>query len=173
MVMAQNTVMADLDFIYSLFDSAIDYQTGRNFPAWKGYDKDALIREVINGNQYKILIGGALAIVFSVCYDDKIIWQEKEKGDALYIHRIIVNPEFRGRKLFGEVLHWAINHARSKGLHLIRMDTWADNPALADYYKGFGFEIVGKCITPDSSELPRQNRNLALTLLEKDLRKQI
>jgi hypothetical protein len=46
------------------------------------------------------------------------------------------------------------------------MDTWAANPAIIDYYKSFGFVAVENYTTPNSSELPVHNRNLALTLLE-------
>jgi GNAT superfamily N-acetyltransferase len=101
-----------------------------------------------------------------VCYADKIIWREMEKGDAIYLHRIVVNPVFKGKRLFGEILKWAIEHARQKGLNFIRMDTWADNPHIIGYYKSFGFSVVENFTTPDSPELPLHNRKLALTLLQ-------
>lgn len=165
----KNTDAADLEFIYGLFDSAIAYQTLRKFPVWRGYDKAVLIRECADGHQYKILIDGVIAIVFSVCYEDKIIWGEREDGNALYLHRIAVNPEFKGRKLFGEILNWAIIHAKTKRLRFIRMDTWAENPGMSDYYITFGFKIVDHSIAPDSPELGFQYRNLALALLELEL----
>jgi hypothetical protein len=46
------------------------------------------------------------------------------------------------------------------------MDTWAANLKIIDYYKGFGFSTIENYKTPDSSELPVHNRNLALTLME-------
>lgn len=166
----EHTTIADLDFIYGLFDSAIAYQTRKKFPVWRGYDKSVLIKECTDGNQYKILIDGSIAIVFSVCYEDKIIWEDREDGNAIYLHRIAVNPAFKGRKLFGEILTWAIAHAKSKGLRFIRMDTWAENPAMSEYYKSFGFEFVAHSIAPDSPELGFQYRNLALTLLEMEVK---
>jgi GNAT superfamily N-acetyltransferase len=166
----ENTTIGDLEFIYGLFDSAIAYQSRRKFPVWRGYDKSVLVKECADKNQYKILIDGAIAIVFSVCYNDKIIWGEKENGDALYLHRIAVNPDFKGRKLFGEILNWATAHARTKGIRCIRMDTWAENPAMSDYYKSFGFVIVGHTTAPDSPELGFQYRKLPLTLLEFELK---
>lgn len=169
----KHTTTADLQFVYGLFDKAIAYQTKRKLPVWQGYDKDVLIKEATNGNQYKILIDGAIAIVFSVCYNDKVIWNEREKGDALYLHRIAVNPDFKGRRLFGEILAWAKDHAGAKHLRFIRMDTWADNPLITSYYEGFGFKVVDHVTAPDSPDLGFQYRNLALTLLEMDLIKQV
>ncbi len=169
----ENTTIDDLSFIYGLFDHAIAYQTRKKLPVWQGYDKGVLIKEATNGNQYKILIDGTIAIVFSVCYNDKVIWNEKENGDALYLHRIAVNPDFKGRRLFGEILNWAIADARGRHLPYIRMDTWADNQLITSYYEGFGFKVVDHVTAPDSPDLGFQYRNLDLTLLEMEVAKEV
>ncbi len=162
----RNTEKSDLETIFSLFDHSILYQERSGYPVWKYYDKGAIIRDIEKGNQYKILIGSEIGIVFSVAYADKIIWRTMDKGDASYLHRIVVNPAFKGQKLFGVILEWSIKHAKEKGLDFIRMDTWAANPTIINYYEGFGFEFVENYTTPDSVELPQHNRKLALTLLE-------
>ena len=64
------------------------------------------------------------------------------------------------------VLAWSIFHGRLNNLSRIRMDTWADNPIMINYYKSFGFRYVDECTTPDSEELAIQNRNLKVALLE-------
>jgi GNAT superfamily N-acetyltransferase len=133
---------------------------------WRNYDQSTIIRDIENKNQYKIIMDSAIAIVFSVCYTDKIIWRELEKDDSVYLHRIVVNPAFKGQKLFGLILEWAIEHAKQKALSKIRMDTWAANPNIITYYKGFGFTVVENYTTPNTHELPVHNRKLALTLLE-------
>ena len=162
----EHTTLNDLEFIYELFDQSVQYQESKGYPTWKNYDKSAIKRDVENHNQYKILIASQIAIVFSVCYVDKIIWREKETGNALYLHRIVVNPEFKGKKLFGQILDWSIIHAKQKGLNFIRMDTWANNLVIVDYYKGYGFSFIENYTTPDSPDLPLHNRKLALALLE-------
>lgn len=167
----ENTTFSDLEFIYKLFDHSIQYQERNGYPVWRNYDKGALIKDVENKNQYKIIIDSQIGIVYSVCYADQVIWRGKEKGDSIYLHRIVVNPAFKGQKLFGLILGWAIEHSKQKGLKFIRMDTWADNPIIIDYYKGFGFTFIGNYTTPDSLELPSHNRNLALALLELQLHK--
>jgi len=166
MTTIENTTTSDLEFIYSLFDSAIEYQKRNGYSVWRGYDKDALKNDIDAGNQYKILIDSQIAIVFSVCYSDKIIWRDRELGNSVYLHRIVVNPVFKGQKLFGQILTWAIDHSKRKGLSSIRMDTWGDNPTIIDYYKSFGFSFIETYTTPDSTELPSQHRNLGLALLE-------
>jgi ribosomal protein S18 acetylase RimI-like enzyme len=89
-----------------------------------------------------------------------------DQGNSIYLHRIVVNPDFKGQKLFGEIMKWAIAHAKGKRLDTIRMDTWASNAVIVEYYKSFGFRVVENFTTPDTTALPVHNRNLALTLLE-------
>jgi len=162
----ENTVPADLEFIYNLFDHSIAYQEKKGAPVWRGYDKGALVKDIKEGNQYKIVIQSEIAIVFSVCYSDAVIWREMENGTSIYLHRIVVNPAFKGQKLFGKILAWTVEHARQKGLATVRMDTWDNNPSLIDYYKSFGFTFIGRYVTPDSLELPAHNRKLPIVLLE-------
>lgn len=165
----ENTIPADLEFIYTLFDHSIAYQEKKGSPVWRGYDKGVLMKDVKDGNQYKIVIQSQIAMVFSVCYADAVIWREMEDGSSVYLHRIVVNPAFKGQKLFGKLLAWTIEHARQNGLTTVRMDTWDNNPSLIDYYKDFGFTFIGRYVTPDSPELPAHNRKLPIVLLEMKL----
>jgi GNAT superfamily N-acetyltransferase len=165
----KNTEVTDLPQVYELFDHSIKYQEERGYPVWKNYDQNAIVNDIENKNQYKVVVDSKIGIVFSVCYTDKIIWRHFEKGDSIYLHRIVVNPVFKGQKLFGVIHEWAIEHCKQKGLKNIRMDTWAANPTIINYYKGFGFNFVENYTTPDTAELPVHNRNLALTLLEYEI----
>jgi GNAT superfamily N-acetyltransferase len=166
MIDVRHTVLADVEEIFTLFEHSIRYQERRGYPVWKNYDRNAIMMDIGARHQYKILVDGVMAIVFSVAYEDKIIWREHDQGDSIYLHRIVVNPQFKGRKLFGAIRDWAVAHAKQNGLHTVRMDTWAANPTIIEYYKTFGFEVVENYTTPDSVELPVHNRNLALMLLE-------
>ena len=161
-----NTVPADLSTIYELFEASIEYQEKNGVPVWRNYDRNAIVQDIEEKTQFKIEIDNMLAIVFSIRYSDKIIWRHLDNGDAVYLHRIVVNPLFKGKRLFGNVLNWAIDHAREKKLSAVRMDTWANNPNIIQYYKSFGFTFVEDYTTPDTIELPIHNRKLPLTLLE-------
>jgi len=161
-----NTQPEDLESIFQLFEDSIAYQEKNGFPVWRNYDKNTLLRDQENKNQYKVLAGSTLGIVFSVCYTDKIIWRHLDDGTSVYLHRIVVNPVMKGRMLFGSILDWTTEHARQKGLKSIRMDTWASNHGLISYYQKFGFTFVENFTTPTTPDLPVHNRNLALALLE-------
>ncbi len=161
-----NTQTADLPFIYRLFDAAIMYQKRNGYPVWPDYDKAVLQQDVVDQRQFKVVSGDKIAGVFSVCYDDVVVWRERDQANAIYLHRIVVNPDFKGQKLFGKVLRWAEQHAVEKQRPLIRMDTWADNPIIIAYYQSFGFRIIDHFTTPDSEALPVQQRGNRVVLLE-------
>lgn len=128
------------------------------------YDKEILQKDIDNQLQYKIVAADEIACIFSLCYAEPILWREKERGDAIYINRIVVNP--KGQKQFEKILNWVIAHAKKNNFKYIRMDTWADNPNIVAYYKSFGFKLLENYTTPNTAELPIQKRNMALALLE-------
>jgi ribosomal protein S18 acetylase RimI-like enzyme len=167
----EHTTIADLEIIYWLFDEALIYQQKRGFPVWNGYDKEVIKTDIEQRLQFKVLISMDILCVFSICLNDPVIWREKNQGDAVYLHRIVVNPNFKGQKQFEKVLTWAKKYARDKNLKYIRMDTWAENDNIIQYYKSFGFQFIEDFTNPDTLELPVQNRNLKIALLEMDLDK--
>jgi ribosomal protein S18 acetylase RimI-like enzyme len=161
-----HTTPGDLLVIDEWFEHSIAYQERHGYPVWRHYDRNAIIKDIDQGNQYKIVIGGTPALVYSVAYADKVIWREMDQDQSMYLHRIVVNPAFKGQRLFGVVLNWSKRHIQERGLRSIRMDTWAANPTIIQYYESFGFVRVENFTTPDSAELPVHNRKLDLTLLE-------
>ena len=161
-----NTIKSDLPFIYWLFDEAIAFQKRKNVPVWPTYDKPVLNQDIEQKLQYKIVKEGEIACIFTICYSDKIVWREHDKDDSIFLHRIVTNPKFKGQKLFEKVFEWSKKHAQEKGLKYVRMDTWGDNPNLIAYYQSFGFEKVEYFTTPDTEELPIQQRENYVVLLE-------
>ncbi|MEJ0034310.1 MAG: GNAT family N-acetyltransferase [Bacteroidota bacterium] len=161
-----NSELSDLPSIVQWFDDSIAYQEKHGYPTWKNYDQSAIVRDIENRNYYKAINENGTGIAFGVNYRDPILWRHMDDGLSIYLHRIVVNPAFKGQKLFGVILDWAIDHIKQKGLKNIRMDTWSDNPGIINYYKNFGFEVIEDIVTPDTEELPVHNRKLALTLME-------
>jgi ribosomal protein S18 acetylase RimI-like enzyme len=162
----KNTVEADLPIIYWLFEEAIAYQRQKGYPVWAGYDKKSLQNDILQNLQFKIIIEDSIACIFSICHSDPIIWRDKECGNAIYLHRIVVNPKMKGQNQFAKIMNWAKTYAIEKDAQFIRMDTWGDNQHIINYYKGYGFQFVENYTTPNSKELPTQHRNLYLALLE-------
>jgi ribosomal protein S18 acetylase RimI-like enzyme len=161
-----NTTMPDMEAVLGLFDEAIQLQGKNGYKVWNSIDKLALQKDIDEGLQYKIVNGHDILCIFSIQLSDPFIWRDKDQNDAIYLHRIVVNPKFKGQKQFQRVLNWAMQFARQNKLKFIRMDTWADNLKIIEYYQSFGFEFVENYTTTNETKLPIQNRNLDVTLLE-------
>jgi GNAT superfamily N-acetyltransferase len=162
----ENTHEEDLETIYWLFEQAIAYQKKNQYVGWNDYDKAFIQKDIVRGLQYKITEGSEIHGIFSICLNDELIWRTKEKGDAIYLHRIVTHPNHKGQNQFGKILHWAINYAKQHSLLHIRMDTWLNNVRIIEFYKSHGFAFVETYTTSDSPDLPIQHRKLALALLE-------
>jgi ribosomal protein S18 acetylase RimI-like enzyme len=159
----------DLPMIYSFFEEAIAYIKQHNYVGWETYDKKFIEQDINNKLQFKIVSNDTILCVFSICMADELIWRERENHDAVYLHRIVVNPACKGQKQFQKILHWIIYQAGRKGLKYIRMDTWAKNPGIIQYYESFGFRFIEHYTTPDTTDLPGQHRNLMVALLQLEL----
>jgi ribosomal protein S18 acetylase RimI-like enzyme len=161
--------MQDMDTICRLFDEAIIFQKAHNYIGWETYDEEYLKADVKSGLLFKVITASGISGIFSICYTDRLIWREMEKGNALYLHRIVLNREFRGEKIFRKILDWSLEAAANKRLRYIRMDTWAENEKIISYYKSYGFSFIENYTTPATGELPVQHRNLKVALLELEL----
>ena len=102
----------DLPVIYQLFEEAILFQQSNNYIGWKGYDKAFIQADVENGLLYKMVSHDQVICIFSICHSDALIWRQKEKGDAVYLHRAVLNQQFKGQKIFQKILEWAIQFAQ-------------------------------------------------------------
>lgn len=161
-----NTVEEDLEFIYTLFEDAIDYQVKNGYPDWKDYSKESLKEDIHLKRQYKIVINNDIACIFTICLEDKIVWQKREQQDAIYLHRIVVNKKYKGQRLVGQIMGFVSKYSLNLGRLKIRIDTWANNPTIIHYYKSFGFKIIDYSFNPDVPELPIQMRGNKVVLME-------
>ncbi len=151
--------------IFAFYDLAIAHQKTVFNKHWQGFSPDLIETELAEKRQYKIMINGVVAGIFAVTFDDVLIWREKDH-DAIYIHRIVTHPDFRGYALVKEIIKWAKVYATSHHLKYIRMDTWADNQKLLAYYTQCGFDFVGTVDMTKTSGLPKHYEGISLSLFE-------
>jgi len=161
-----NTTKDDAEKVLWLFNQAMSLQGKKDYKVWSTIDQTALEKDMEEGRQYKIANASDILCIFSIQYTDPFIWRDRDQNDALYLHRIVVNPAFKGQKQFQKVLDWATQYARVNHLKYIRMDTWAENFKIIEYYKSFGFEFIESYRTTNTPHLPIQNRDLNVALLE-------
>ncbi|HXU25724.1 MAG TPA: GNAT family N-acetyltransferase [Bacteroidia bacterium] len=156
----------DLEFILGLYRDAVKYQKEKGYNLWPEFEKSLIEKEIQGQSHYKITESGKIACVFSVLYNDPIIWEEKDKDPAIYLHRIATNPKFKGKGMMQLITNWAHEHAVQHQKNYIRMDTWGDNENLKNYYINFGFQHMGQVSLPENHELPSHYWGSTLSLFE-------
>ena len=139
----KNCSLADVDSILTLYDAAIELQTQKNMVVWPKFERAFIEKEIGDKRQWKIMIGSEIACNWSITFDDKEIWGEKDDNNSIYIHRLAANPAFRGNRFIDVIVPWAKAYALSKGRRYVRLDTLGNNTRLIEYYTSAGFDFLG------------------------------
>lgn len=161
-----NSGREDVEEIFGLYEAAIEFQKTVFDKSWLPFDRGMIAREIAEKRHWKILIDGKIACIFSIAFSDALIWKEKNSNPAIYIHRIVTNPEFRGQKFVRVITDWSPGYAKKLGKKFVRMDTWGDNQKLIDYYIACGFEFLGLVEPTKTAELPKHYEGISLSLFE-------
>jgi RimJ/RimL family protein N-acetyltransferase len=157
---------ADLDFIFSLFESAIHYQQRNGYEQWPQFSREMIKAEMQEHRNWKIVEGNVIVCTFSVHYSDPGIWKERNDDPAVYLHRIVINPQFKGRGIMNVVKQWAIAHAQENQKRFVRMDTWGTNVNLRNYYIRCGFNYLGQQQPEETDGQPAYYGGPVLSLFE-------
>jgi len=150
--------------------AAIAYQNSKGLQLWPAYPEKKIKGEIETGLHFSAFMpDGVLAGFFSLALCDAEIWEDKEQGDAIYIHRMCVNPACKGNRLAAWFLTWAQGYAEGCGRKYVRMDTWGDNPRLIRYYVECGFRQAGNRQMSAVRDLSPHYQNAYLALFENEV----
>ena len=158
-----------LPAIRAAYADARNIQRAQGGEVWLEFPDAAILAEISAGHLLRVLDGDALAGVFTVAYEDPIIWGDMERGAHIYLHRLARATAYPGRGLLDAVLAWARAECRSLRREGLRIDTWASNAALIGLYERAGFTLVGRTRTPADDRLPAHYHGTELALLEEPL----
>lgn len=166
MIIANNTIQ-DIDQIFALYDAAVEFQKTKFDKHWQNFDRAMIETEIAEHRHFKIILEEQTACIFSLSFDDAIIWGDDDHNrSSVYIHRIVTNPAFRGRRFLTYIKNWALNYASVHNKNRVRMDTWGDNKKLIDYYIESGFTYVGLKQMEKADNLPKHYEGVSLSLFE-------
>jgi ribosomal protein S18 acetylase RimI-like enzyme len=158
--------LSDLSVIRAVYAGAREIQREQDAILWDEFPPQLTIAELEAGRLFRVMDGDEVAGVFSVAYVDGAIWGEHERGEHIYLHRIARAVTYRGRGIMGAVLEWAWAECRRLGRAGLRIDTWASNQALIDFYERQGFRFVGLRHIGIEPRLAPHYQGIELALLE-------
>jgi ribosomal protein S18 acetylase RimI-like enzyme len=108
---------------------------------------DVFGRDIERGQLWVAEIDGRIAGVVAITSDPEpdyiqADWDHTEA--ALVVHRLAVDPEFRGAGVARALMLQAEDVARSQGIRAIRIDTNSENQATLRLFPGLGYRFAGE-----------------------------
>jgi GNAT superfamily N-acetyltransferase len=164
-----NCTSADIDKILQLYEQASSLQRSKGVVPWPRFDRDLVETAVNESRQWKLEIGGRIACVWTITFEDPQIWEERDHDPSIYIHRITTAGEFRGRKLIDRVIDWAKHYAVQQGKRFVRLDTVGQNKALIKLYQSSGFDFLGLFRLKNTGSLPAHYQDADVSLFEMEI----
>lgn len=155
----QNCLISDTDAILSLYEAARELQKQREMVVWPFFEEAFVVKEIQEQRQWKMIIDNEIACNWATTFEDKEIWEEKDKGDAVYVHRICTNPILRGNRYIDKIVAWAKSYAAQAEKQYVRLDTLGNNTKLIKHYTSSGFDFLGIVELADTSTLPAHYQN--------------
>lgn len=108
-------------------------------------NKDYLLKHAESSEFYAALIDGK-PVAGMILQDNQRnqSWKSVDKDKkivALYVHWLCVDHEYAGKGLPGVMIDFAAKFAKTKGIHILRLDTNAEEPKLRRIYEELGFNL--------------------------------
>ena len=150
----ENSHAQDIEMIFDLYDQAIAYQKTVFSKQWKYFERSLVAQEIAEHRQWKIMQQEEVMGIYAISFNDEQVWREKSADPAIYVHRIVTNPAFRGQGCTKIIIDWAKQYCRQYGYQYVRIDTWGDNHRLINYYQSCGFDYVETIILDQIEGLP-------------------
>ena len=168
----KNVTDSDIEKIFTLYKIASNYQREKKTViVWPDFDREMVINEIAENRQFKLLVNNEVVCIWAITFSDEQIWEDSNTDSAIYIHRIAVNPNFRGNNYIATITNWAKEYALKKEIQFIRLDTLGENKNLITHYKNAGFHFLGLFNLKNTSNLPDHYKLAPVCLFEMDLYK--
>lgn len=166
----KNVTALDIEEVFALYKIASNYQKEKKTViVWPDFDRNMVIIEITENRQFKLLVNNKVVCIWAITLSDEQIWEGSSTDSAIYIHRIAVNPNFRGNNYIATIVNWAKEYAQKKDIQFIRLDTLGDNKNLITHYKNAGFNFLGLFNLKNTSNLPDHYKLAPVCLFEIDL----
>ena len=168
----KNVTASDIEKIFEFYKIASNYQREKKTViVWPDFDREMVINEIAENRQFKLLVNNEVVCIWAITFSDEQIWEDSNTDSAIYIHRIAVNPNFRGNNYIATITNWAKEYALKKEIQFIRLDTLGENKNLITHYKNAGFHFLGLFNLKNTSNLPDHYKLAPVCLFEIDLYK--
>lgn len=136
------SIMALVRIVVPLMEAAGNYQWDREYP-----NEQVFAHDVENGALWLAESNGRIAGIaaFTTAQEPEYAdagWNAYEP--AIVVHRLAVDPAFRGQGVAAALMRQAETVTRESGLFLVRTDTNVVNDATSKLFPKLGYEAAGE-----------------------------
>ncbi|MCF2652673.1 GNAT family N-acetyltransferase [Anaeromassilibacillus senegalensis] len=155
----QKATPADTDGVLCLIQDRIRWMDEQGLAQWNKFDylevfpPAYFLESIEDGNVYVAVEDGKI-IGAVVLPETDAFWSDDTP--ALYIHHLVGARDARG--VGRALLDFAECLARSRNIHVLRLDCQSTNSGLNDYYARLGFEPKGFCADGPYTGIKREKR---------------
>jgi GNAT superfamily N-acetyltransferase len=142
---------SDADAVVKIVQDVALWLQSRGIPQWRLYlgdDGAQDIRDHVAGKHdaqvYLATLNQTPVGTFCLEWTDEEIWGARGIDNrAGYIHTLAVARDFAGQRFGQSILNSAEDLIRQHNKSYARLDCWAGNPVLVNYYLAQGYETSG------------------------------
>lgn len=135
----------DESAVLALFDDAIAWLVQRGLvgqwgeqPLSARLDMTTMVREMLTDNEIRIAEHDG-AVVGVLAAGPSPPYAPSNPAPELYVLLLLSARRLSGNRIGARLLELAGEMARERGALMLRVDCWADSPALVKYYERHGF----------------------------------
>lgn len=162
----ENSTVEDFEDIVNLYAQARALQTDLKMVVWPAFSEEMILQEIVEKRQFKGVVENKIVCVWAIAFSDPLIWREKNKEPAIYIHRIATNKNDRGHNYVKKIVDWAVKTSLKRNYKYIRLDTVGDNAGLIKHYTKCGFQFLGLFKLKKTKGLPAHYTHATVCLFE-------
>lgn len=145
----RKATLDDLEEIWNIVENSIDVMEGNNIFQWDNLYplKEDFQKDIVKNQLYLGLANDQIAVLYVLNQEcDKEYengdWKFKEE-EFFIVHRLCVNPDFQNRGIARHTLLHIEKQLKSKGIYVIRLDVFQNNPYAIRLYDSLGYSKAG------------------------------
>ncbi|MFD1129061.1 GNAT family N-acetyltransferase [Paenibacillus provencensis] len=136
--------LSDSSEILDLWKGAASWIQAKGINQWHPDEFNlAMTEQLIMDRELELFVAkreGIIVGTLYICWSDPVVWGELDDSESSgYIHKFAVSRSHAGQGIGTELLLWAEDYIRSKGMKQIRLDCMAENDRLNQYYAATGY----------------------------------
>lgn len=155
------------DLVYGFLCATREWHLATKPLAWPVFNADAVRDDIVQGRVFLFSEGADVVATLTFTETDPQVWEDHGvPPESYYVHRFATRRDRAGEGIGARVLVWARGHSVAQSKKYLRLDTWAANLELKDYYESNGFTLVRKVSFPQDTPLPDHYRGASMSLFE-------